>query len=118
MERTKTEYFCDQCGKQIENEHSKKTRIGFLYDSPQHIRIGTGWVSIQKPDSLRPMPIDEDEPENLDFCSFQCLNDYIRTRWTEYWLDQINEDREKIGLEKMKIGLYGHLERIKEPEPA
>jgi len=114
MERTRTEYFCDQCGKEIVTEH-ESGRL-FSYE-PRHIRLNPGGIGIQTPYSKVPDGISL--KDQLDFCSFRCLERYITNTWTEAWLNQINEDRRESGLQLMKIGEFGFLERVEEePDPA
>ena len=108
METTRTEYFCDQCGKQIVTEHEIGGIVGY---EPRHIRLDTAGISIQKPHDIHPCKMDG---EILDFCSFRCLEDFIRQEWSKAWLDQINESREKSNLPPMKIGYFGFLERVEE----
>lgn len=116
MEKTRTEYFCDQCGRKIVTEHDKHGLP--IHTDVSHIRINTGQIMIQKPDTFRPMPTEEDVPENFDFCSIQCMGDFIETRWNEVWLDQINQERRQTGLVPFEIGPHGFLERVKDEPQA
>lgn len=112
MERQRTEYFCDQCWKKIKTEHDQSRDL--LPGKPTHIRVHNQTIQIQKPRLGTPVPIDNNTPEILDFCSCNCLSDYITLEWSKAWLDQINEERRELRLSRMKIGPYGFLERVEE----